>query len=173
MRAYDLKDYQIAGPAWMDSERYQIAAKIPAGADRPAMGRMLQALLTERFHLESRRERRKMPVYSLMVAKNGPKLRESVAAGDVKAAEGPVAPKMVPGANGLPDLQPGTDVPRSFEIVLAGSDGILYKLWARRERMEDLADRLGAALNRAVVDRTGLVKEYDFTLTWSVEAQAA
>ena len=170
MRAYDLKDYQIAGLAWMDSERYQIAAKIPVGADRPAVGRMLQALLAEQFHLEARRERREMPVYSLMVAKNGPKLRESVAAGDDKAAEGPVAPKMVPGANGLPDLQPGTDVPRSFEIVLAGSDGILYKLWARRERMEDLADRLGAALNRAVVDRTGLVKEYDFTLTWSVES---
>ena len=36
--------------------------------------------------------------------------------------------------------------------------------------LEDLADRLGAALNRAVVDRTGLVKEYDFTLTWSVES---
>src|ERR1035438_10409180 len=31
MRAYRLKDYQIGGPAWMDSERYEIAAKIPGG----------------------------------------------------------------------------------------------------------------------------------------------
>jgi uncharacterized protein (TIGR03435 family) len=170
MRAYGLKDYQIAGPAWMDSDRYRVAARIPAGADRPAVGRMLQALLTERFHLETRRERREMRVYSLTVAKNGPKLRESGAARDENAAEGPVAPKMVRGTDGLPDLQPGTDVPRSFEIVMAGSDGILYKLWARRESMADLADRLTAALSRAVVDRTGLGQEYDFTLTWSVES---
>jgi len=25
MRAYELKDYQIGGPAWMESERYEIA----------------------------------------------------------------------------------------------------------------------------------------------------
>ena len=64
-------------------------------------------------------------------------------------------------------IRPTSD---SNALWLAGSDGILYKLWARRESMEDLADRLGAGLNRAVVDRTGLVKQYDFTLTWSVES---
>lgn len=169
LRAYDLKDYQLAGPGWMDSERYEITAKIAAGAGKADVARMLQALLAERFHLELRREMRELPIYSLTVAKGGPKLRESRAGAEGEEGQ-TVSPKMTRGADGLPDLAPGSDVPRSYEIVLAGSDGILYKRWARRETMQDLADRLSAALNRSVVDRTGLAGQYDFTLAWSVES---
>jgi uncharacterized protein (TIGR03435 family) len=170
LRAYELKDYQVSGPGWMDSERYEIAAKIPAGAGKADVARMMQALLKERFRLEVLRETRELPVYSLALAKGGPKLRESRAAAAENAAERPAAPRMTRGADGLPDLAPGTDVPRSYEIVLAGSDGLVYKHWARRETMADLADRLSAVLNRAVIDRTSLAGQYDFTLAWSVES---
>ena len=170
LRAYDLKDYQLAGPNWMDSERYEITAKIPVGAGKADVARMLQALLVERFHLELRRETRELPVYFLTVAKGGTKLRESKAAAEQVEGERPVSPKMAHGADGLPDLAQGSDVPRSYEIVLAGSDGIIYKRWARRESMQDLADRLSVALNRTVVNRTGLAGRYDFTLAWSVES---
>ncbi len=170
LRAYDLKDFQLTGPGWIDSERYEITAKIPAGAGKSDVARMLQALLVERFRLELRRETRELPIYSLRVAKGGPKLSESKTAAEQSEAERPVSPKMVRGADGLPDLAPGSNVPRSYEIVLAGSDGIVYKRWARQETMRDLADRLSAALNRSVVDRTGLAGPYDFTLAWSVES---
>jgi len=172
MRVYDLKDYQMVGPGWIDSERYEIAAKIPAGAAKADVARMLQALLAERFHLEVRRETRELPMYLLTVAKGGPKFRESKAAAEETPAERPAAPRMTRGADGLPDLAPGSDVPRSYEIVLAGSDGIVYKRWARRESMGDLADRLSAVLNRAVIDRTGLTGPYDFTLVWGLESAA-
>ena len=75
--AYGVKDYQIHGPAWMATERYDIEAK--AGSDRSSrdIELMLQNLLAERFGLKIRREVRQMPVYALALAKGGSKLRES------------------------------------------------------------------------------------------------
>ena len=53
--------------------------------------------------------------------------------------------------------------------MVGGSDGILYKLWARRETMQQLADRLSSQLNRAVIDMTELKEHYDFTLSWTMD----
>ncbi len=78
MSAYELDQrvLLIGGPKWIDSARFDIEAKAPAEADRPQVHRMLQSLLTERFHLEVRREKKELPVLFLVVAKNGPKLRD-------------------------------------------------------------------------------------------------
>jgi uncharacterized protein (TIGR03435 family) len=46
----------------------------------------------------------------------------------------------------------------------------MYKLWARRETMQQLADRLSSQLNRAVLDRTELKETYDFALAWTMES---
>jgi len=180
MRAYDLKDYQILGPGWIGSERYEIVAKIPAGSGKEQVPAMLQRLLAERFHLTARRSTRQLPGYALVVGKNGPKLREAATPNEDPATmepadgilTGKAVPRLLKGPDGAPDLAPGSKVPRSYEAVVAGSDGILYKLWAQRETMQQLADRLSSQLDRAVVDMTGLKKEYDFTLTW-ITASAA
>jgi uncharacterized protein (TIGR03435 family) len=177
MRAYELKSYQIAGPAWMDSERYEIVAKIPAGASKGLVSAMLQSLLAERFHLMAHRETKDLPIYAMVAGKSGPKLKQSPAADQnatgATADDGTVArravPKIIRGPDGFPDIAAGTDIPRSYEVVVGGSDGILYKLWARRETMSQLADRLSSQLNRAVVDMTALKEQYDFTLSWTME----
>jgi len=171
MRAYELKTYQIEGPAWMDSERYEIAAKIPAGATNGQVALMLQALLGERFRLAAHRETKELPIYALVVGKNGPKFQESppAPAADDGTPARPVAPKLTRGADGFPDMVPGAEVARSYEVVVGGSDGVWYKLWARRETMQQLADRLSGQLNRAVVDRTELPRQYDFTLSWTMD----
>jgi len=171
MRAYGLKEYQVSGPAWMDSERYEIAAKIPAGATRPQVSLMLQSLLAERFGLAAHRETRELALYALVTAKSGPKLRASDPA-DTNAAETDAtifSPKLTKGTDGLPEMASGQDIPRSYEVVVGGSDGLMYKLWARRETMEQLADRLSAQLNRPVVDLTELKDPYDFALTWTLD----
>jgi uncharacterized protein (TIGR03435 family) len=167
MRAYDVKAYQIAAPAWMESERYEIDATIPASATVEAARVMLLRLLAERFHLVAHRETKQVSIYALDVAKGGTKLREGL--GAAEEADAPVAPKIVAGADGLPDLAPGTKLPRSYEIVVGGSDGIRYQLWARQETMQQLADRLSSQLDCPVIDRTGLNGRYDFALTWVVE----
>jgi uncharacterized protein (TIGR03435 family) len=163
--AYDLRPYQISGPAWIDTERYEIAAKLPEGATKEQVPAMLQALLAERFGLVVHRETKELPVYALVVAKGGAKLKSSAAGED-----GAGAPKLVRGANGYPEIAPGSEVPRTYQVVLGGPDGLLYKLWARRETMQQLADRLSSQLARAVVDRTGLAGGYDFSLSWTIEA---
>jgi len=171
MRAYGIKDYQIAGPGWLDSARYEIQATLPPGADEPQLRFMLQSLLKERFGLETHRETRQFAAYELMPTKVGPKLVPSTAntTGPVDA-QIPTNPKFVKGADGLPELTPGTNVPRTYAVVLGGPDGILYKLWGRRETMTQLVDRLSAQVNRPVIDATGLKGEFDFTLTWAVES---
>src|SRR5579863_1927775 len=54
--AYAVQDYQIAGPAWLDTEHFDIAAKIPLGTTKEQFNLMLQSLLAERFHLALHRE---------------------------------------------------------------------------------------------------------------------
>jgi uncharacterized protein (TIGR03435 family) len=77
VKAYGLKQYELSGPEWMVSQRFDIAAKIPDGVSKGRVPEMLQALLAERFKLSVRRESKEMAVYALVVGKNGTKLRES------------------------------------------------------------------------------------------------
>jgi uncharacterized protein (TIGR03435 family) len=72
--AYQVKEYQIAGPPWIAVEKYEIAAIMPAGATRAQAPEMLRTLLEQRFHLAVHREKRKMAAYALVAAKSGPKL---------------------------------------------------------------------------------------------------
>jgi uncharacterized protein (TIGR03435 family) len=72
--AYGLRDFQISGPGWLTSERYDIAAKASASASEQELRVMLRALLADRFKLKTRLETKEKPVYTLVVAKNGPKL---------------------------------------------------------------------------------------------------
>ena len=76
--AYDVHDDQIVGaPSWLNSQRYDIETK----ADNPAAGGggelTLQGLLSDYFKLAVHRETRLIPVYELVVAGDGPRLRES------------------------------------------------------------------------------------------------
>ena len=84
--AYDVREYQMLNvPAWAETERYDLLAKPSAedathepprhSAAETALNRKrTQALLADRFGLKVHEEQREMPVYSLVVAKGGPKL---------------------------------------------------------------------------------------------------
>ncbi len=140
--AYNLSPKAIFGvPEWSDADHYDILAKTP-GDTRPdleAQMAMLRRLLTERFRLSFHREQREMPIYSLTVAKGGPKLRES-------------APNTTP--EGPPAL--------AFVIY---PDGV--KLPAFSATMGELASVMQrAALDRPVIDQTGITGRYDFDLEW-------
>lgn len=73
--AYDLRDYQITGPDWITSDRYDILARAP-GAANDQMKLMLRTLLTERFQLTVHRETKQLPVYLLTLGKGAPKVKE-------------------------------------------------------------------------------------------------
>jgi uncharacterized protein (TIGR03435 family) len=72
--AYEVRDHQIEAPAWMAVEKYEIAARMPAGADRSQVPGMLRRLLEQRFRLQTHREKREMTVYALEATRDGAKL---------------------------------------------------------------------------------------------------
>jgi uncharacterized protein (TIGR03435 family) len=160
-KAYDVKYYQISGPGWFDSERFNIIATVPPGTTKEQFRLMLQNLLADRFKLALHKESREMSIYSLSVARNGPKLKkatpdppaeENGPANDREYRPGP----LVKDRDGYPILGPGTTV------AMTGNRARM----ANKGRMQVLLDMLAGQTGRPVVDVTGLTEEYEFSLYW-------
>ena len=83
MRAWNVKTYQVSGgPAWLQSmgdATYDVTAKAPGDVKPTAeqVRTMLQALLADRFQLRLHHDTKELPVYALVIDRNGPKLKES------------------------------------------------------------------------------------------------
>jgi uncharacterized protein (TIGR03435 family) len=174
--AYRVKSYQVTGPAWMETARYEIAAKIPPRATKEQVALMVQNLLMERFHLAVHRATKELPIYALLVGKNGPKLTESdpaAAAEDEKAAaEGAFPrPRVTMGADGFPQIPTGAKFPGTFVLALASGEFTRTKLFARHETIDELAGRIGGYVNRPVQNLTELPGQYDFTLAFESDSR--
>jgi uncharacterized protein (TIGR03435 family) len=192
--AYAVKGYQINGPKWLDSERFDIVAKIPKGATKEQFQMMLQNLLAERFKLTLHHETKELPMYALVAGKGGSKLKESVDDGPTAGAAaqggaagsggpsasapppppppppgsdgaGPVMNRIRMGADGMPQLPPG-----------AGKNGLMMMMMNGRTRMvgsgqpiSALTEMLANTLGRPVVDATGLKGKYDISLDFAPE----
>jgi uncharacterized protein (TIGR03435 family) len=92
MDVYKVASWQISGgPVWLRTDPFEIVAKAPGDASpTPEQLRlMLQTLLEERFGLKVHRETKEGPVYALVVAKNGPKMKRSTATDASFSAGGP------------------------------------------------------------------------------------
>jgi uncharacterized protein (TIGR03435 family) len=82
--AYDVRGFQINGgprceacKSWMDSDRYDVETKAEGNPPPSTVHLMLQTLLADRFKLKLHRETKELPVYWLVVGKNGSKLPET------------------------------------------------------------------------------------------------
>jgi uncharacterized protein (TIGR03435 family) len=87
--AYGLPESQIlGGPPWLDTIMFDIDAKsdpsvdaqlhaLPTEQARHQKQLMVQALLADRFHLSTHQETRQLPVFALVIAKDGPKFKPS------------------------------------------------------------------------------------------------
>ena len=163
--AYGVEDNQISGgPRWLNSDHYDIEAKMDsATADalhklsedqgRLERQRMLQVLLADRFKLTIHRETKELPVYMLVIAKNGPKIQE--------AKPGDTYPNGFKG----PDGRAGAGM---FFMDGRGS------VTGQGIPIENLARLLSQQLGRKVEDKTALTSKYDFTLKWTPdESQGA
>ena len=159
--AYGVKPFQITGPGWLDSERYDIAAKIPEGTTKEQFKLMLQNLLAERFHMTLHHETKDLPLYELVVAKNGPKMEPSAEDPSVDS-KAPIAPP-APGKDGFPQLPAGRK--GAFMMRMPGR----MRIAASVQTTSALADMLGNQVGSPVVDKTGLTGTYDYTLEFAPE----
>ena len=77
--AYGVQSFQVTGgPRWAGVDRWSIEARAETFAgrlSRDELQKPVQRLLFERFHFRGRRETREMPVYVLVPAPGGPKLK--------------------------------------------------------------------------------------------------
>jgi uncharacterized protein (TIGR03435 family) len=176
-QAYGVKPYQIAGPDWIMTERFDISAKLPDGATEDQVPAMLQSLLAERFKLMAHRENREHPVYALIAAKGGPKLKEAAPEADAPpnpAAEGGRGAISIPGPDGPTTIKQSPDgrgaVVSSKQFgtmrMSPGPDGVHME--ASKITMAALADMLGPFTDRPIVDEAGLKGNYQVTLDLSL-----
>jgi uncharacterized protein (TIGR03435 family) len=86
--AFGARDSQlIGGPDWLTKDKFDIEAVTgtPENPDRTTLQPLLQAMFADRFKLKFHREMREAPVYSLVIAKGGPKLTEHSGEGEPSA----------------------------------------------------------------------------------------
>jgi uncharacterized protein (TIGR03435 family) len=157
--AYKVKNYQVEGPAWLGSERYEIDAKLPAGATREQVPEMLQSLFADRFELKVHRETKDFPVYGLVVGKGGLKVEEiPIDAEEIKKGNVDVAATAGAGGTSVV-LGHGS----SFSINANGTiSGV-------KLTMQMLADLLARFTDKPVVDMTDRKGGFTFTLTFTPE----
>lgn len=160
-QAYDVREYQISGgPNWVNSDRYDIVAKLPDSTENQASAdfakftddqaknwlhrrqAMLQALLADRFELKIHRETKELPRYVLTVAKGGPKLKN---AGQIEASNV---------GHGMINMGRGS-------------------LWGSQIPVSDLILALSQIMGRTILDQTGLNGKFDFNLKWTPDQSTA
>jgi uncharacterized protein (TIGR03435 family) len=170
-RAWKLTSQQLSGPASMAASKYDIVAKVPPGATRDDLNVMIQNLLVERLGLAFHNEMRELPIYELVVAKGGIKMRPAEAYRDVPPSSDPALTLSGGGAaptylmrdkDGTPQLPPG----RKSQVLIPFSGHI--RLMARMQEMTDIVQVIRSQCDcEIVVDKTGLRGVYDFTLEYS------
>jgi len=165
MRAYEVKNYQIQGPAWIESEGYDLMAKVPDGVPADKVPAMLQALLADRFGVKIHKETRVLPAYELTVAKGGPKLKE------VETAKLPALPEPGSGpplpppprgpGNGPPPL---SSMPVGAVMMMINTNG--SRMVRGNMTIDQLANHLTSSLDRPVFDKTELKGTYEIELSY-------
>jgi bla regulator protein blaR1 len=153
-QAYDLRDFQISGgPGWLDTQPYDIVAK-GNGTDvsddeirkmtdeqRKAFKAQflvkLQMLLADRFQLKVHREMKELPIYALVVAKSGPKIK------------------------------PAGREPGPAGLTVRGDDAGQTAITGKSVPMAALARLLSSRVGRAVVEMTDLKGDYDFKVSFT------
>ena len=164
MRAYDVQSFQVSGPSWMDSQRFDVIAKVPDGATKEDAQIMLQNLLADRFKLKLHKGSKRASIYELVVAKGGIKIEKSTQTA-VAPAEGAGGPPPAPPPRGKDGF---LRTPHGHLGIQATVNGRM-RMRGDAVTMARLTDVLGMALGRPVVDKTGLTGAYDVTLDFSPE----
>ena len=128
------------GPAWLDSERFDIVAKAEGSPPESEVRPMVLQLLENRFALTYRRETKQMSAYVLTVAKGGLKVTLSDAC----------------------KLDPEQKFPcggfRVYKRSYVGGQGV---------STSDLTEVLEALLGDPVIDGTGITGLFSMTLQWT------
>jgi uncharacterized protein (TIGR03435 family) len=166
--AYNLRSYELFAPDWLAGARFNVAARVRPGATKEEFRVMLQNFLAERFKLRCHREMRDTPGYELVVAKGGPKVKESVQ--DPQDSSAPSTPqtsamRLELAKDGFPELA----ADYAGMVVIGGR----VRMNQPKMSMETLCAQLAAQVTSPVADATGLKGTYYIRLYWRMESLRA
>ena len=165
--AYGVQAFQISeGPAWIQSEGYDIEAKADGKASRAQILLMLRSLLEDRFQLKLHRETKELPVYALTVARSGLKLQPPKEGGCIPADPSGTLP---PPSNTPRQRAPG--FPCGMPGVMMEPSGV--RIEGGKVAMPDFIRVLSMVLGRPVLDRTGFAETFDVRLDFTPDEAAA
>jgi uncharacterized protein (TIGR03435 family) len=154
-------EYQIVGaPDWFDRDRFAVEAKAETGSrvvTTEEIQEMLRSLLEDRFRLKVHRETRELPMYDLVLAKGGLKMKLSedqtppdpAPRGRRGTAAGPV--------RGRTDIKVA-EAGNVFSVTMAGT----------AVSMPVFINTLQEGMDRPIVDKTGIEGLYDFKVTFTI-----
>jgi len=161
IEAFSIRNFQIEHPDWMGDLRYDIVAKVPAGATHQDSRIMMRKLLEDRFELKIRREQRDLSVYGLTIAKGGLKMKQSAAAAPGVTGENIDMTKLKTGGDGFSQL------PAGAQTILTNYTQAGAKTIGARQTIPKILTWLTGEVEKPVFDETGLKGEYDFSMVWA------
>jgi len=145
------------GPDWIHSETFEIDARSDGEPSIQMMqGPMMQAILEDRFKLRIHRETRQGPVYEIILSKVSPKLKPFQAGHCIPVEAGRAAPVLAAGQRYCRNMVN----PRGAVDMEGGT-------------VSALAGLLGMALDRPVLDKTGLADPFEIHLAFAPDDPAA
>jgi Protein of unknown function (DUF3738). len=165
--AYNLRSFQvIGGPNWFDTDRFDIVASVgheitPTAAGPPAeLIAMVKNLFADRFRLVAHTETKVVPIFTMVLARSDGKLGPQLVASsfDCETAMRAGTP---------PTPGPATAASQGRPIGPCSQRIGSGMLAARTVTMERLAHSLSGAVDRFVMDKTGLAGSFDVDLVWT------
>jgi len=162
-------DKILGGPNWLEMNRYDVIAKVPADATIETMAPMLQSLLAERFKLTAHKDIKPLPSYVLTAGKK-PLLKEADDTGDTGCRPQSDPATTGPGNGGGMLYTSGPDG-KTTQIALGPNGLIQYK--CHNMTMEAFAAALrsmaGASVGQnPVVDQTGIKGAWNFDVKYTL-----
>jgi uncharacterized protein (TIGR03435 family) len=173
--AYKVKPYQVSGPSFITSDRWDILAKMPDGATKEQVPEMLQALLEERFKLTFHRDSKEQSVYALVQAKGGHKLKESPPDDDKPAPDAPKDGVTIGSGENQVRMSTSRDSSGAMVVTAGGGsqgrgvkmsiqpDGTMH-MEASKLPVAGIAELIARFVDKPVVDMTELKGNYEVTL---------
>jgi len=149
--AYQVKAYQITGPDWINGERFDVNATIPAGVSTEQLPEMMKGLLQDRFGIKSHKTQKEFTAYVLERGKK-PLALTKVELGPVE--EGGVT---VGGSGSRDGIS--VNLGRGASYTFANN-----KFEAKKVNMATAVDLLAGFVDLPIVDQTGLEGYYDLAL---------
>jgi bla regulator protein BlaR1 len=155
----------VGGPDWIQNNSYDLQAKLPEklpaytlaqlrDGEAPEISAMLQSLLADRFNLKYHRATRQLPVYVLTQVRKSSKLEPAKHEMRQQKDGSAVMDRSLiwtfpRGANGQINFNQST-----------------VQMIVKNRTIQELTDTLSGAMDRPVLNRTGLTGEFDITLQY-------